>query len=890
MMSENNDINRAECTKEKIRTLLHQIEVEFSENQNLRRSLLDIHQKSARYVSEYKKIITSKRVKDYLNLRKSFGKQFPYLPESILKKYPQNLPKKSKYVNLLDENCEQFTDLIPQSNKKNHAKRLRVGFIGDEFNYKYLSNALDIVYLNFDNFEEEIKNGNLDFVLCISFWRGLQSFDKLTSVYAYDYSHVWGLQFAELVLAYASLHGIKAIFQSIEDPPSYDRYLGIAKQADYIFTSDEACISRYKKDTGNPNVEVLEFGANPVIHNPIGLLRNYRDETDAIATDNLVLFAGSWYPKFKERCADTRTIFDGVLETDHDLIIFDRNYNNPVYAYPVKYWACLCPSVSYESLINLHKLTPWSINLNSVTASRTMYARRVSELQAMGVLQLSNYSASVASYYPNVFNILLKEDISAIFNGYTQRELLNIRLEGIRNIMSNHTVEDKLNHMFNFADIKFRFIQDLLYVVYPDSIADELDSFKKQSKKDFVLVCESEAMDKLSNLAAGYVVYCEHAPSNYYYLEDLYNVFKYADVAYSYYVNNDDWRSAYDYEYDTCPPRDAMFDLSKLSYKELASSELKGFVGFSVLEPVWGRSTINSIREVAVIIPVYNTGQQLFSRCFRSLLRSSIFNNMSIYLMDCGSTDGKTQELISELVHDYNNVESFILDSSENPTVFDARYKGVEVSTEPYIVFLSTDDEARGDGLALLLSAIKENNTEFATAPILVPQNGRMIEPLKHPVGVISHPKEHMRDENFQPICGVSTIFKRDLLTQKEIIFSQGAFSEDDLFAYSVMMQAKSGYAISSPATVRYQQNDLRFSSESLVKCFENSKVRHLQMIEFLRKNDLIHSYLVSRLPYEEECLSASLAGSVSLVDYAECAVQIVKIIEMYKEGINEEQ
>lgn len=47
-------------------------------------------------------------------------------------------------------------------------------------------------------------------------------------------------------------------------------------------------------------------------------------------------------------------------------------------------------------------------------------------------------------------------------------------------------------------------------------------------------------------------------------------------------------------------------------------------------------------KEIAVIIPIYNNGRYLQGRCFRSLLRSSVFDKMQIYLIDDGSDDEET--------------------------------------------------------------------------------------------------------------------------------------------------------------------------------------------------------------------------------------------------------
>ena len=51
------------------------------------------------------------------------------------------------------------------------------------------------------------------------------------------------------VIEYANARDITTVFQSIEDPTNYERYLPIAAKCDYIFTTDADCVERYKEDT-----------------------------------------------------------------------------------------------------------------------------------------------------------------------------------------------------------------------------------------------------------------------------------------------------------------------------------------------------------------------------------------------------------------------------------------------------------------------------------------------------------------------------------------------------------------------------------------------------------------------------------------------------------------
>ena len=77
------------------------------------------------------------------------------------------------------------------------------------------------------------------------------------------------------MIAYFKKLGKKVVFYSKEDPINYEKFVDIAAQCDYIFTTAVEKVKDYKRDCNNENVFVLEFGVNPLYHHPIGM-RNIR--------------------------------------------------------------------------------------------------------------------------------------------------------------------------------------------------------------------------------------------------------------------------------------------------------------------------------------------------------------------------------------------------------------------------------------------------------------------------------------------------------------------------------------------------------------------------------------------------------------------------------------
>jgi len=159
------------------------------------------------------------------------------------------------------------------------------------------------------NYKEELKD--VDLLLFVSCWHGMKNNDwrGMTSKE--------GVNRVIEVFQYAKSLKLKTIFQTIEDPSNYNVFLPIANEADYIFTTAAEMISKYIEDTENKNVFLLDYGVNPQFHNPVGF------KNKEVKKKNNVFFAGSWAPRYKERCDDSIILFDGVIESNKGLILAD---------------------------------------------------------------------------------------------------------------------------------------------------------------------------------------------------------------------------------------------------------------------------------------------------------------------------------------------------------------------------------------------------------------------------------------------------------------------------------------------------------------------------------------------------------------------------------------
>lgn len=284
------DMNRvAYSGKKKIRFLQQ-------ENDSLR-------ERYSLYKTSYKRLFNLRGIQIWMKGRKLVGKPykiesddgtFSVIPSDIGKESNEQVQQKqiitaAEKRKTYEEksrnqefynNIEDLTKTIKDSNGSGYYKKagINVGIITDDFMYNYYKDAVNLIYLSPDNYQDVIANHALDMVLFVSCWHGMFGRE--------DYSGDAKRNKILEILDYAREKKIISVFQTIEDPTNYNTFIKIAKAADVIFTSDINMVEKYKKETGNDKVYVLGYGINPQFHNPIGSFKKRNSES--------VFFAGSW--------------------------------------------------------------------------------------------------------------------------------------------------------------------------------------------------------------------------------------------------------------------------------------------------------------------------------------------------------------------------------------------------------------------------------------------------------------------------------------------------------------------------------------------------------------------------------------------------------------------
>jgi hypothetical protein len=264
---------------------------------------------------------------------------------------------------------------------------LRVATILDEFSAASFGPEFTSVPLSATNWREQLEGQEaVDLLLVESAFRG------------HDGS--WAHRVARLgepsdhlaaVVAWCRRRGIPTVFWNKEDPVNIGWFLATAALFDQVFTVDGDMIRRYRQAFGHDRVGVLPFAAQPAFHYP----------PEAGARPGSVAFAGSYYAqKHPERRTQMESLLDPARE--HGLHIYDRmgTSADSRFAWPERFRPHIVGQLSYPQMLEAYRRYRVFINVNTVTDSPTMCARRIFELAACGTAVVSGPSRAVEELIP----------------------------------------------------------------------------------------------------------------------------------------------------------------------------------------------------------------------------------------------------------------------------------------------------------------------------------------------------------------------------------------------------------------------------------------------------------------------------------------------------------
>lgn len=382
------------------------------------------------------------KISGNFKLQIALKRKTSYILDTFFKLEPENNPNYTEFAiltkNLVLNNKEKLESLLKKMENKNN-----VFYVGDYFTKKNISRQFDIIDINFYELpyieyilEHYHKRVKIEFLFIESFWDGNDSswyFSNDNKKYA---------AITRLIYLFKS-RNYKVIFYNKEDPHYFKHFLPIATKCTHVITIDNELVLEYKS-FGIKNVLFMPFFIDTQIF-------NFKDDEQ----NPKAFFAGGYYPKFVERSVFMEKNFK-LINEKIGLDIFDRyidEVSTPNKFPPIFNNMIVGGNLDIEDLIEVTKNHLFCINLNSVTTSNTMVARRIIEQLALGKIIISNYSKALENI--GFENVVYDKDneINKIFE---KIKLLDIspanRKRVSEDVISKYSAENFCEKLLSFLE------------------------------------------------------------------------------------------------------------------------------------------------------------------------------------------------------------------------------------------------------------------------------------------------------------------------------------------------------------------------------------------------------------------------------------------------------
>lgn len=335
--------------------------------------------------------------------------------------------------------------------KLGESAQLRVAVILDDFSAQAWGYEWNCVSIKSGTWRSQLRSDRVDLLFVESAWAG----NGKSWSYHLTGSTAPRPALVELV-EWCKSEGIPTVFWNKEDPPHYGDFIDAARLFDFVFTSDENQIGRYKSDLGHDRIHSLSFGAQPAVHNPVHPQQGFQ------ARD--VAFAGMYFAhKFPERQLQMEMLLGGALDAsgsmEHGLEIFSRQLGGGAnYQFPAPYDSHVVGSLPYEKMLTAYKAYKVFLNVNSVVDSPSMCARRIFEITASGTPVVTAPSRAIAEFFDKseVVEVSSREEAANMVRALVRSKELRDRTVhlGQRNIWQNHTYAHRAEQVLKTVGVQ----------------------------------------------------------------------------------------------------------------------------------------------------------------------------------------------------------------------------------------------------------------------------------------------------------------------------------------------------------------------------------------------------------------------------------------------------
>jgi spore maturation protein CgeB len=280
--------------------------------------------------------------------------------------------------------------------------RLKIALVTDYFTADCLSAECRVRTMTPKNYKEVIGDWKPDLVLVESAFHGVDGSWRYELAKQPRVLRLSKPSAIFRLVDFAKQGGVPTVFWNKDDGPFFDAFIDVAKVFDYVFTTDEECLDRYRQQVpAHVPVNILTIPFQPAFHNFTGF--NF--------TRNEACFTGSYYRRIlNERRRFLDMVFDSCEQHGMRLNVFDRNHDRLSrhfeFRFPKMSQLHVHGKVPHRQTAEIYKSHTVSLNVNSVTNSATMFSRRLLEILACGGIAVTNSSRAVEKHFREFCHVL----------------------------------------------------------------------------------------------------------------------------------------------------------------------------------------------------------------------------------------------------------------------------------------------------------------------------------------------------------------------------------------------------------------------------------------------------------------------------------------------------
>ena len=250
--------------------------------------------------------------------------------------------------------------------------------------------------------------------------------------------------------------------------------------------------------------------------------------------------------------------------------------------------------------------------------------------------------------------------------------------------------------------------------------------------------------------------------------------------------------------------------------------------------------------DVSIIIPVYNTNFDIFSRCINSVEK---LNSKEIIVID----DGSKKEF-SEFYKEYCITKNILYYKKKNGGVSSARNFGINVATSEYVMFVDSDDEVYN--FSLNLSDMKKYDLIVYNINYIIDCYEVCKKELSFSISGEYTAKDIFIDsilnDNFDSPC--AKMYRRNMLVKNNIYFNTDFINgEDALFNLNVL-EFSSSIFYNTDIIYKYYFSINHFENRWKYKydvLLENYKYKFEYKNKLLEKYNLTENKMLRKKMYD---------------------------------------